>query len=259
MSQPPHPPSPLSSLPPSNTSPSAPAMTETQKLPVFQPPGFLDFNHRRLPPPIQLKQLEIPPDAVPPRTDYHFRSPVGHLPSIHSGPPPRHEHQQAPTAHYRPAAPLEKLVHHTNPYTPPRTEAPYSPQNYGPPVSPRSQYDSRERRLNEQRYQSYDEPRHTHHAPHEQPYSSLASPVEPSQQRHYAPLPSPGYTPSYASSSTFRGSVGSYSHSQRGSVAAPLGSVAYPEPNAPGPPPRKDVRAIPLPGTIKQPVYNDQL
>ncbi|KAJ4409838.1 hypothetical protein N0V91_002313 [Didymella pomorum] len=234
-------------------------MTETQKLPVFQPPGFLDYNHRRLPPPIQLKQLEIPPDAVPPRTDYHFRSPVGHLPSIHSGPPPRHEHQQAPTAHYRPAAPLEKLVHHTNPYTPPRTEAPYSPQNYGPPVSPRSQYDSRDRRLNEQRYQSYDEPRHTHHAPHEQPYSSLASPVEPSQQRHYAPLPSPGYTPSYASSSTFRGSVGSYSHSQRGSVAAPLGSVAYPEPNVPGPSPRTDVRAIPLPGTIKQPVYNDQL
>ncbi|KAH6625865.1 velvet factor-domain-containing protein [Boeremia exigua] len=236
-------------------------MTETQKLPVFPPPRFLDFNHRRLPPPIQLKQLEIPPDAVPPRTDYQFRSPIGHLPSIHSEPPQRHEHQQPPTARYRPAVPLEKLVHHTNPYTPPRSEAHYSPKNYAQQVSPRSQYDNRDpRRLSEQRYASYDEARHAHHAPHEQPYSSLASPVEPSQQqRHYAPLPSPGYTPSYASSSTFRGSVGSYSHSQRGSVAAPLGPVAYHEPHAPGPPPRKEVRAIPLPGSIPQPVYNEQL
>jgi hypothetical protein len=256
MSQPPAPPPP--SLPLSNLSRPASDMTETQKLPHFSQPGFHDYPHRRLPPPI-LPPLDIPPDTVPPRTDYQFRSPVNQLPSIHSGLQPRHDQYQ-PSAVHRSAAPVEKLLL-TNPYTPPRSDPPYSPQQYGP-ISPRSEFDSRApRRLTEQRY-LYEDSRHTqqHHLHHEQSYSSLASPVEPSQQRTYGPIPSPGYTPSYGSSSTpFRGSIGSHPQSQRGSVAAPLGSVAYPEVSTTGPPPRKQSRTIPLPGSIPQPVYNEQL
>lgn len=279
MSQPPLPPPPPS-LPLPNSSPRPADMTETQKLPVFSPPAFLDYPHRRLPPLDQLKPLEIPPNAVPPRPDHPFRSPINQLPSIH--PPRPHDyhhhppHAPHPAPAHRPAAPVDKLLHHANSYTPPRSsDPPYSPQQYPPPISPRSEYDSRgpPRRLAEQRY-SYDEPRHIqHHANHEPPYSSLASPVDSSHQRSYAPLPSPGYTPSYASSSTpFRGSVGSLQHSQRGSIAAPLGLVNYPEPPtaaaaaaaavavvAAPPPPRKQTRVIPLPGSIPQPVYNEQL
>jgi hypothetical protein len=257
MSQPPLPPPPPS-LPLTTASRAVPAMTETQKLPVFSPPGFLDYSHRRLPP------LEIPSDAVPPRSDHQFRSPINQqLPSIHSGLPPRIDYHQ-PAVHHRPAAPVDKLLHHSNPYTPPRSDPPYSPQQYGPSISPRSDFDSRgPRRLTEQRYPPYKEHRHSQrHQHHEQPYSSLTSPVEPSQQRPYAPLPSPGYTPSYASSSTpFRSSVGSHQHaqSQRGSIAAPLESVAYPEPPTAAPPLRKQTRAVPLPGSIPQPVYNEQL
>jgi hypothetical protein len=255
MSQPPPPPPPPS-LPLTTTSHPAPDMTETQKLPIFSPPGFLDYSHRRLPP------LEIPPDAVPPRSDHQFRSPINQLPSIHAGLPPRQDYPQPPSVH-RSAAPVEKLLQHSNPYTPPRSDPPYSPQQYGPSISPRSEFDSRgPRRLTEHRY-PYEEPRHYHHSQHhEQPYSSLTSPVEASQQRSYPPLPSPGYTPSYASSSTpFRGSVGSRQHSQshRGSIAAPLGAIAYSEPPATAPPPQKQHRAIPLPGSIPQPVYNEQL
>lgn len=253
MSQPPPPPPP--SLPSSNISRSASDMTETQKLPHFSQPGFLDYPHRRLPPPVQLPPLDIPPDAVPPRTDYQFRSPINQLPSIHSGLPQRHDQYQAPAVH-RSAAPVDKLLL-ANPYTPPRSDPPYSPQQYGPSISPRSEFDSRgPRRLIEQRY-PYEETRHIQHHPHhEQPYSSLASPVEPSQQRSYGPIPSPGYTPSYASSSTpFRGSIGSHPQSQRGSVAAPLGSVAYPEPSTTGP----SLRKVQLPGSIPQPVYNPVL
>ncbi|RYO27440.1 hypothetical protein AA0113_g7629 [Alternaria arborescens] len=256
MSQPPPPPPPPPSLPLTTTSRPASDMTETQKLPIFSPPGFLDYSHRRLPP------LEIPPDAVPPRSDHQFRSPINQLPSIHAGLPPRQDYPQPPSVH-RSAAPVEKLLQHSNPYTPPRSDPPYSPQQYGPSISPRSEFDSRgPRRLTEHRY-PYEEPRHYHHSQHhEQPYSSLTSPVEASQQRSYPPLPSPGYTPSYASSSTpFRGSVGSRQHSQshRGSIAAPLGAIAYSEPPATAPPPQKQHRAIPLPGSIPQPVYNEQL
>jgi hypothetical protein len=55
--------------------------------------------------------------------------------------------------------------------------------------------------------------------------------------------------------------VGSHQHpqSQRGSIAAPLGSIAYPEPPTTAPPSRQQTRAVPLPGTIPQPVYNEQL
>ncbi|EOA83106.1 uncharacterized protein SETTUDRAFT_43017 [Exserohilum turcica Et28A] len=232
-------------------------MTETQKPPVFSPPGFLDYSHRRLPP------LEIPPDAVPPRPDHHFRSPINKLPSIHSGLPPRHDYPQPPPTH-RPSALVDKLFQPANPYTPPRSDPPYSPQQYGPPISPRSEYDSRgPRRLPEHRY-SYEEHRHVqHHAHPEKTYSALASPIESSHQRAYAPLPSPGYTPSYASSSNpYRGSVGSqqHAHSQRGSIAGPIGSVPYPESStAAAPPARKPQRTIPLPGSIPQPVYNEQL
>ncbi|KAH7408696.1 velvet factor-domain-containing protein [Phaeosphaeria sp. MPI-PUGE-AT-0046c] len=258
MSQPPPPAPPP--LPPSISSRSASDMTETQKLPHFSQPGFHDYPHRRLPPPI-LPPLDIPPDAVPPRADYPFRSPINQLPSISSGLPPRHDHFQ-PSLHtaHRSAAPVEKLLL-ANPYTPPRSDPPYSPQQYGPSISPRSEFDSRgPRRLTDQRY-LYEDSRHTQHHPHhEQPFSSLASPVEHAQQRSFGPVPSPGYTPSYSSSNTpFRGSIGSHPQSQRGSVAAPLPPVAYSEPSTNGPPPRNQSRPIPLPGSIPQPVYNEQL
>ncbi|OAG04552.1 uncharacterized protein CC84DRAFT_1147235 [Paraphaeosphaeria sporulosa] len=38
-----------------------------------------------------------------------------------------------------------------------------------------------------------------------------------------------------------------------------LGQLAYPEAPTSGPPPRQEPRAAPLPGSIPQPVYNDQL
>jgi hypothetical protein len=253
--------------------PAHPAdMTETQKPPVFTQPAFLDHHSRRLPP------LQIPPDSSvlpPPRSDYPFRSPINHqLPSIQPVPPPRHgppqhqhQHQQHPPQHQhhhqhslsRPGAPVEKLLHSTPQYTPPRSDAPstYSPQQYGPPISPRTSFDSRAPpRLTEQRY-PYEDARPAHHHPHEQPYGSLASPVEPSQ-RAYGSHASPGYTPSYASSSTpFRGSAGSLSH--RNSIPNTLGPLAYPDAPTAGHPPRQDVRPIPLPGSIPQPVYNEQL
>lgn len=259
MSQPPPlPPPPALPLPPASQPP--PAMTETQKPPVFSPPSFLDYSHRRLPP------LEIPPDAVPHRSDHHFRSPINQLPSIHSGLPPRNDYHPQPPATHRPAAaPVDKLLQPSNPYTPPRSDPPYSPRQYGPPISPHSEYDSRgPRRLAEQRY-SYEEHRpFQRRPPHPEQggYSSLTSPVEPSHQRSYPPLPSPAYTPSYASSSTaYRGSVGSLQHarSQRGSIGGPLAPVAYSEPSTAAPPPPKQVRPIPLPGSIPQPVYNEQL
>ncbi|KAF2751107.1 hypothetical protein M011DRAFT_394881 [Sporormia fimetaria CBS 119925] len=134
-------------------------MAETQKLPVFSPPNFLS---RRLPP------LEIP--AVQSRSDHPFRSP-DQLPSI------RHQHYQ----HQEPPS-LTKLLHpHPHPYTPPRSE-PYSPQQYGPPISPASEFDSRTRRAPDVRY-SYEDTRPAHRQHHEQPYASLASSVEPSQQK----------------------------------------------------------------------------
>lgn len=262
----------LPPLHPPNTTRSAPAMTETQKLPVFSPPNYSHFPHRRLPQPVPLPPLEIPVDAVPQRTEYPFRSPVNQLPSIYPGPPRHHQphqphqqqhqqyqhhqsHQNQPPSHPR-AAPVEKLLH-PNPYTPPRSDPPYSPQQYGPPISPRSEYDSRgPRRLTEQRYPYEDSRHYPQH--HEQPYASLASPVE--QQKPYAPLPSPNYTPSYASSNTpFRGSVGSHSQSHRGSVTASLGPLAYSEHPTAGPPPRQEPRAHPLPGSIPQPVLNEKL
>ncbi|KAF2634618.1 hypothetical protein P280DRAFT_413359 [Massarina eburnea CBS 473.64] len=211
----------------------APDMTETQNLPGFSSPPFLDYS-RRLPP------LQIPPDTVPPiRPEYPFRSPINQLPSIQPSLPTRHP--QPPPSLPRHAAPVDKLLH-SIPYTPPRSDPPYSPQQYGPAISPRTEFDPRgPRRLAEQRY-PYDDHRPTHHPP---------PPPPPHHEQAYAPLPSPGYTPSYASSSTpFRGSVGSH----RGSVPGP-GPLAYPEPPTAGPPPRQ----VPRPGAITQPVYNDQL
>ncbi|KAF2277704.1 uncharacterized protein EI97DRAFT_362405, partial [Westerdykella ornata] len=243
---------------PSNAARSAPDMTETQKLPVFSPPNFSQpYPNRRLPQPARLPPLEIPPDAVqpPPRSDYPFHSPVNQLPSIHPGLPRQHS-QSHPVPR---AAPVEKLLHPAQ-YTPPRSEQSYSPQHYGPPISPRSEYDSRApRRLNEQRY-AYEENRPAHPTHHEQSYATLASPVEPSQQKPYAPYSSPSYTPSYASSSTaFRGSVGSHSHSHRGSLNTSSGPLAYPEHATPGPPPRQEPRTVPLPGTQPQPVLDEKV
>ncbi|KAF2448937.1 hypothetical protein P171DRAFT_428920 [Karstenula rhodostoma CBS 690.94] len=226
--------------------------TETQKPPAFSPPSFLDYpQSRRLPP------LNIPTAVPPSRPDFPFHSPVNHLPSILPG-PPRHDLPHHPPSLPRHPAPVDKLLQPSS-YTPPRPDPPYSPQQYGLSISPRTTYDSRgPRRLTDQRH-PFEDTRSTHHPPphHEQPYV-LTSPVEPSQQRSYAPLPSPGYTPSYASSSTpFRGSVGSHSH--RGSAPSSLGQLAYPDAPTTGPPPRQEPRAAPLPGSIPQPVYNDQL
>lgn len=281
MSQPPLPP--LHLLHPPSSANSPKDMTETQKLPVFSPPpyhhSYTDPREiRRLPQPIQLAPLEIPPHPVPPRPEYAFRSPVHpQLPSIHPGPPPphhQHQHQHQHSQHsqhpqhsqHHPrlppslprAAPVEKLLH-PNPYTPPRTsDPPYSPRQYGPPVSPRTGFESRgPKRLNEQRY-SYEDsrPGRSHH----DSYASLTSPVEPSQPKSVGRLPSPGYTPSYASSSTpFRGSVGSHSQSHRGSIHAPLAPLAYPEPQIAAAPPRQEQRVFPLPGSIPQPVANEAL
>lgn len=224
--------------------------------PAFSPPPFLDYPNRRLPPPIALHPLNIP-DSVPP-----------YLPSIQPG-PPRHDYHP-PTSLPRHIAPVEKLLHAhasanstSSSYTHPRPDPPYSPQQYRPSISPRTEYDARApRRLTDPR-PSYDDHRPAHHPPpppppHEQSYA-LASPAELTQQRSYGPL-SPAYTPAYASTSTsFRGSIGSHSQSHRGSVPNSLGPLAYPEPQPTGPPPRQDPRAVPLPGSIPQPVYNDQL
>jgi hypothetical protein len=223
-------------------------MTETQKPPSFPPPSFLGNPYRRLPQPVQLPPLTIPPNAV--RPEYQFRSPIAQpLPSIQPGPPAR---QSQPRLHVASAAPVEKLLQ-SNPYTPPRSDPPYSPQQYGPSSSPRSQVDDRSapRRLVEHRY-SYEDRRPSH--PEQQQYASLASPIEPSQKPSYAPLPSPSYTPNYASSNTpFRGSIGSH----RGSIPSSLGSLAYPEPATSGPRPAPS--AIPLPGSVPQPVVNEKL
>ena len=241
---------PLHPPPPFRSSIDSKMATETQKPPAFSPPSFLEYpSSRRLPP------LNIPAAVPPSRNDFPFHSPVNHLPSIQPG-PLRHDPHH-PTPYPRQAAPVDKLLHSSS-YTPPRSEPPYSPQQYGPSISPRTEYDSRgPRRLTEQRY-PYEDARTAQHPPHphhEQPYA-LTSPVEPSQQRSYPPLPSPSYTPSYASSSTpFRGSVSS--HSQP--VQSSLGPLAYPEPRTTGPPPRQEPRTAPLPGSIPQPVFNDQL
>lgn len=150
---------------------------------------------------------------------------------------------------------MEKLLH-SNQYTPPRSDPPYSPQQYGPSISPRSGVEGRTapRRLAEPRY-SFDDLRPSHSEQQQQPYASLASPIEPSQKSSYAPLPSPSYTPSYASSNTpFRGSAGSH----RGSAGSSLGPLAYSESATSGPrqaPPS----AVHLPGSVQQPVLNEKL
>ncbi|OCK82973.1 hypothetical protein K432DRAFT_390814 [Lepidopterella palustris CBS 459.81] len=222
-------------------------MTETQKPPTFPPPSFLSHPYRRLPQPVQLPPLTIPPNSV--RPEYQFRSPITQpLPSIQAGPLSRsHQHR----SHIASATSVEKLLQ-SNPYTPPRSDPPYSPQQYGPSTSPRSEIEGRSapRRLREQRY-SYDDSRASHPEP---TYASLASPLETSQKPSYAPLPSPSYTPSYASSNTpFRGSVGSH----RGSATSSLGPLAYSEPSTTGP--RPILNAVPLPGSVPQPVLNEKL
>ncbi|KAF1972404.1 hypothetical protein BU23DRAFT_569189 [Bimuria novae-zelandiae CBS 107.79] len=225
--------------------------TETQKPPAFSPPPFLEYpSSRRLPP------LNIAAAVPPTRNDFPFHSPVNQLPSIQPGPLRHDTHHPTPLS--RQAAPVDKLLHTS--YTPPRSEPPYSPQQYAPSLSPRTEYDSRvPRRLTEQRHPYEDtRPAHRPTPHHDQPYA-LTSPVD-LPLRSYAPVPSPGYTPSYASSSTpFRGSVGSHSQSHRGSLTSSLGPLAYSEAQTTGPPLRQEPRAAPLPGSIPQPVYNDQL
>ena len=240
---------PLHPSPPFRSSVESKMATETQKPPAFSPLPFPDYpNSRRLPP------LNIQAAVPPSRNDFPFQSPVNHLPSIHPN-PLRHDPHH-PTPFSRQQAPVDKLLHSSS-YTPPRSDPPYSPQQYGPAISPRTEYDGRgPRRMPEQRY-PYEDTRAAHHPPpHREQSYALASPIEPSQQRAYAPLPSPGYTPSYVSSSTtFRGSMSSHSQSAPSS----LGPLAYPEPSSTGPPPRQEPRSAPLPGSIPQPVFNDQL
>ncbi|KAF2426571.1 hypothetical protein EJ08DRAFT_369620 [Tothia fuscella] len=194
---------------PSYTAPSAASsgpMAETQN---FPPPPYLDYSHtRRLPQPIQLPPLTIPQNASRPEMQ---QQPA--LPAIQTVPvgPPRHQQSRSYSG-----APLEKILS-PHPYTPPRSDAAYSPRSpprsavdtRPPPfpparsINPNPTYD--EQRNQEQRFQEYRapeqrtqerQPEHRHHRSE----GSYSSPVEP-QRYTYSNLPSPApsYVPPYHS------------------------------------------------------------
>jgi hypothetical protein len=177
-------------------------MAETQSYPLPPP---LDFTSRRLPQPVQLPPLAIPPHGSP-RSDYQRSPPLSQsLPSIHSvqAPPPRSQ----PRSYSGPAAPLDKLLS-PHPYTPPRSDSGYSPHNSPPRPNV-------EVRPPPRKYDKYDDPR-SHHEypapmePHRSSYSSIPSPISsyPSSysQSHYrssgppasAPLTQQPYIVSYS-------------------------------------------------------------
>ncbi|KAF1808613.1 hypothetical protein P152DRAFT_214840 [Eremomyces bilateralis CBS 781.70] len=243
------------SLPPihaQHTTSPMPTMTETQSAPQFPPPAFLDYSQRRLPQPIQLPPLTIPPPP-PSRSDFQYSPTVQHLPSIHSRPPPPPPslsgqvpspipgppHHTAPARYHHPrshsgsAAPLEKLLS-PHPFTPPRSDPAYSPQ-YEPKRSPpRSAVDTRPppSRLTEKFHLDDSRPSTAE--------SVFASPVE-SQRHPFASFPSPQGTSNFPSSSTtYRGSVGSH----RGSTGSAYAPPGYPEPVTTAP---KMVSMVPPP------------
>ncbi|KAB2578322.1 Sexual development regulator VELC [Lasiodiplodia theobromae] len=207
------------------------AMTETQNLPHFPPPPYLLDPYRRLPQPVQLPPLSVPRDPVRPDFPPFFSPSQRSLPSISSLSTASAPAQSRPE-HHRPhvrAAPVDKLLS-SNPYTPPRSDPPYSPPlQYGRTVSPRSQVDARPPPPRPvARYP--EEPRPIHHPEPVYPPQANPPPPPPQRQPSYQPLPSPSYTSSYPpSNASYRGSIDSH----RGS-ASTYGS-AYAEPVAPPP------------------------
>lgn len=229
-----------------------PVMTETQSAPQIPPPAFLDYSHRRLPQPIQLPPLTIPPPP-PSRPDLQYSPTIQHLPSIHSRPPPPppppplaaqvhspipgQPHPHAPPRYHHPrshsgsAAPLEKLLS-PHPFTPPRSDPAYSPRHEPKRSPPRSAVETRPppNRLTEKLYHDESRPSTAD--------SVFASPVE-SQRHPFASFPSPQASNFPSSSTTFRGSVGSH----RGSTSSVYGPP-YPEAVTAAP---KPVVAVPPP------------
>jgi hypothetical protein len=216
-------------------------MAETQSYP---PPPVLDFTSRRLPQPVQLPPLAIPPHGSP-RSDYQRSPPLSQsLPSIHSvqapPPPPRSQ----PRSYSGPAAPLDKLLS-PHPYTPPRSDSGYSPHNSPPRPNvevrppPRKPYE---------KYDKYEDARSHHHEPY-------PAPVEP-HRSSYGSIPSPisSYPPSYSQTSHYRSS------GPPAASAAPLAQQPYivsyseppppriapPAPPPPPPPPPLDMSYVPL-------------
>lgn len=227
MSRPPLPPT---LRPTTSFAASTPAMTETQSPPNIPPSSFYAppySRHLPHPGPI-LPPLSIP--GPPQRPDIHFRSPIttsNTLPSILNPAPSR---PPPPRRHGSGAAPVERLLtSQPQPYTPPPKTETYSPAQYGPPLSPRSEAEARLPRAPlEQQYRYEDQrPRY--------PDSTLTSPIEQTQPQAFAPLPSPGYTPSYTSTTREPGS-------HRSSTASSLGALApYQEAVAPA---TQSVRAV---------------
>jgi hypothetical protein len=230
MSRPPAPPPTYPHYPTAPaSSTSSPAMTETQTLPHFPPPQYLDYStptSRRLPQPIHLPPLTIPQNTAH-RPDYPHGPGQNHpLPSIQAqpGPGPRPTHRSYSGG----GAPLEKLLS-PHPFTPPRSDAAYSPRS-----PPRSALDARpphpppSRSVNEKYYEDQ-----RHH--HESQYQSQ-SPVDPHRQTYSTlPSPAPSYAPSFASSNA------SY---RQGGVPPPPANLPpsytsnYSEPGPIPPPPR---------------------
>ncbi|KAF2456586.1 velvet factor-domain-containing protein [Lineolata rhizophorae] len=279
MSRPPPPPP----IHPPNIGVSAIAtMTETQKPPI--PPLSFDSHFRNDPPfrsqshqPIQLPPLVIPPNRqdhyqpysnqhqppppppLPPHHHHHHHHqqhqqqqppPQNSLPPLHSHsapPPPRSQ----PRSHGGSAAPVEKLLTN-NPYTPPRSDSLYSPQTYGPPMSPRSEGGapqpppSLQRRMTDHRYSVEDGRGPANLEP------PFVSPVEPSYNKQpFAPLPSPSYTPSYRNQPSYHGSV-----SSRGSGSSSYGQLTHQEPvaaHAPAPAPAPAPVPAPAPAPASAP------
>lgn len=211
-------------------------MTETQNLPHFPPPPYLGDPYRRLPQPVQLPPLTVPRDSVRPDFPPFFSPSQRSLPSIHSLPttssqpqPPRPaEHR----SHSRSAAPVDKLLS-SNPYTPPRSDPPYSPLQYGRQVSPRSQVETRPPLPRQVTTRYPEDPRPIHQEQPQYIPQGNPPPPPPQRQQSYQPLPSPNYTSSYPpSNASFRSSIDSH----RGSAASSYGvATAYPEPAGPVP------------------------
>lgn len=231
MSRPPAPP-PIHP-PSSSTTTTQMAMTETQNLPHFPPPPYLGDPYRRLPQPVQLPPLSVPRDPVRPDFPPFFSPSQRSLPSIHSLPTtasaPSQSRPEQHRSQTRSSAPVDKLLS-SNPYTPPRSEPPYSPLQYGRTISPRSQVEARAPPPRQVAARYPDEPRPVHQEPAYIPPGN-PPPPPPQRQQSYQPLPSPNYTSSYPpSNASFRGSIDSH----RGSAASSYGVAAsYPEPAAP--------------------------
>jgi len=194
------------------------AMTETQSAP-FPPPPMRDseFAYRRLPQPVQLPPLTIPP---PVRHDFQYGPPIQSLPSIQSASAFQSQPQRSYPAR---AAPLDKLLS-PHPFTPPQSDPAYSPQYESRRSPPRSAIESR---LPPRNYSEF--------VPESRPAqvdSSFTSPVDQPYRQSYVLLPSPSHTSSYtASNHSYRESIGSH----RGSNSSALIPSSYTETGHPPP------------------------